>query len=96
MKLAEIAFIIAMWKISLTASLHQVPQVAIRNSSFIALTVEIVQHVSHALRTGFFYAAYCIDESTIHYICSNRYMQGAKEQASEAMNCRAGRNESLG
>ena len=27
-----------------TASLHQVPQVAIRNSGFSALTVEIVQH----------------------------------------------------
>ena len=75
-----------------TASLHQVPQVAIHNSRFTALTVEIVlaspapvQHVSHVLRNGFFYAAYCIDKSKVHLICSNGYMQGAKEQTSEAM-----------
>ena len=78
----------------ITASLHQVPQVAICNSHFTALTVEIVQHVSHALWNGFFYAAYCIDESKVHYICSNGYTQAAKEQASEAMSSRAGRNES--
>ena len=80
-----------------TASLHQVPQVAIRNSRFTALAIEIVLHVSHALwKYGFFYAAYCIDESKSHYICSNGYTQGAKEQASDAMSSRAGRNESLG
>ena len=76
---------------SVTASLHQVRQVAIRNSRFTALTVESrsflaspapVQHVSHVLWNWFFYAAYCINESkfqNLDLICSKLVMDIRKE-----------------
>ena len=69
-----------------TASFHQVPQVAIRNSRFTALTVESspapVQHISHALWNGFFYAACCTNESKILNLdltCSKLVMDIRKE-----------------